>query len=56
MNLNTKNGTLGIALGVYSKAKKGDKEKFFKLLDGAGFVGNFLQTWESYIAKSKKKK
>jgi len=49
MNWTTKNGSVGVALDAFTKS---DKAKFFKLLDGAGYVGDLSKAWKDYCDAS----
>lgn len=45
-------GTVSIALGVFSKAKKGDKAKFLELLVGGGIRKGLNEHWKAYLEAS----
>jgi hypothetical protein len=58
MRFNTKNGSVGVKLGAYTKSKKAE---FNILLDNAGYMGDLSKAWKdyqdaSYKASRKKKK
>lgn len=58
MDFKTDNGSVSVALGVYSKS---EKTEFFRLLQNGGYRGDFSKAWKdyqdaSYKASRKKKK
>lgn len=57
MTFKTPNGSVGVALGTFTKS---DKLEFNKLLDNAGYLGDLNKAWKdyqdaSYKASRKKK-
>ena len=40
-------------LGVFKRSNKGDKARFFNLLNKAGYKGDFDKEWSRYCDESK---